>query len=260
MEYWRESEWKLGLFIACGIVLFSVLIFTISNLEFFNKGYEVRVLFKFANGIEEGAPARLAGVKVGEVKKVKIIYDYKDESPIVEVDLNIQEDVRIRQGASVLVSTLGLLGEKYVEILPGTKEKPLLQNGDVIIGYNSVPLAKLSDLGYQIALKLDRTIDALQNIFVKGDQKEDIKTTLRNLKDLSLNLNSLVLDTDETMKKINSGEGTLGRLISQEELYDEFLAFVKDIKRNPWKLLHRPRRSELNKLNKEGNKGYINSK
>ena len=260
MEYWRESEWKLGLFIACGIVLFSVLIFTISNLEFFNKGHEIRVLFKFANGVEEGAPVRLAGVKVGEVEKVKIIYDYKDESPIVEVDLNIRKDVRIRQDASVLVSTLGLLGEKYVEILPGTKEKPLLKDGDVIIGYNSVPLAKLSDLGYQIALKLDRTIDALQDIFVKEDQKEDIETTLRNLKDLSFNLNSLVLDTDETMKKINSGRGTLGQLISEEELYDEFLAFVKDIKRNPWKLLHRPRKSELKELNKEGNQGYLYSK
>ncbi len=260
MEYWRESEWKLGLFIACGIVLFSVLIFTISNLEFFNKGHEIRALFKFANGVEEGAPVRLAGVKVGEVEKVKIIYDYKDESPIVEVDLNIRKDVRIRQDASVLVSTLGLLGEKYVEILPGTKEKPLLKDGDVIIGYNSVPLAKLSDLGYQIALKLDRTIDALQDIFVKEDQKEDIETTLRNLKDLSFNLNSLVLDTDETMKKINSGRGTLGQLISEEELYDEFLAFVKDIKRNPWKLLHRPRKSELKELNKEGNQGYLYSK
>jgi len=247
MEYWRSSEWKLGLFIACGIVLFSALIFTISNLEFFNKGYKVRVLFKFANGVEEGAPARLAGVKVGEVKKVKIIYDYKDESPIVEVDLNIQKDVRIKQDASVLVSTLGLLGEKYIEILPGTKEKPLLKDGDVIIGYNSVPLAKLSDLGYQIALKLDRTIDALQNMFVKEEQRENIEVTLHNIRDLSSNLNSLVLDTDETVKKINSGEGTLGRLINE-------------VKRNPWKLLHRPRRSELKKLNKEGNRGYLYSK
>ncbi|MDP8233632.1 MAG: MlaD family protein [Candidatus Saelkia tenebricola] len=259
MEYWRNSEWRLGLFIACGLVLFGALVFTISNLTFFDRGYEVRVLFRFASGVEEGAPVRLAGVKVGEVKNVKIVYDFEDEYPLVEVHLNIQENVRIRQDASILISTLGLLGEKYVEILPGTKEKPLIESRDIVIGYDTVPLAKLSDLGYQIALKLDQTIDVLREIFVEEEQKKDIKITLNNIKDLSANLNNLVLETDVVMKRINRGEGTLGQLISEEELYDDFLAFVKDIKRNPWKLLRKTKSSNQDDVDENGNKGYLYS-
>ncbi len=256
MEYIRKSEWKLGLFIAGGIVFFGALVFTISNLSFFQKGYEIRVLFRFASGIDSGAPVRLAGVKVGEVKNIKIIYDPGDEVPAIELVLYIKEGVRMRQNADVLISTLGLLGEKYVEILPGTTEKPLLKNGDIIVGHDSVPLARIADLTYQIAQKLDQAIDAFREIFVKEEQKKDIKLTLRNISDLSSNMNDLVLNTDKIMQQINSGEGTMGKLIYDELLYREALDLVGEVKRNPWKLLRKTK--EVKKDDPvSGNQGYF---
>jgi len=255
MEYWRRTEWRLGLFISGGIVLFSLFIFLITNLRIFQKTYEVRVLFRYASGIDVGAPVRLAGVQIGEVKRVRIIYDPQDERPIVEVDLDVQQGVRIRQNAVVLINTLGILGEKYVEILPGTKDKPLVHAGDVIIGRDSVPLAQLADLGYQIARKLDRTIDGLREIFVTEKSKKNLKITLDNMKELSENLNKLVKDTDEAVVKLKEGEGTIGRFLSDPTLYNEMLELVRDIKKHPWKLLRKPRKSELDE--NAGNKGYI---
>lgn len=254
MEYWRKTEWRLGLFIAGGIVLFAILIFTISNIEFFQTGYEVRVLFRFANGIEPGAPVRLAGVKVGEVKQVKVISYPQDEIPMVEVDLDIQNRIRIHQDARILINTLGLLGEKYVEILPGTKDKPLVKEGDVLVGQDSIPLAQVADLGYQIAQKLSKTIDALEDIFLEEKGVDDIRTILENIKKLSQNLNQLALDTDKLIEKANRGEGTLGKLLNDETLYNEILELVRDIKRHPWKLLKKPR---VSRREKEGNQGYI---
>ncbi len=181
MEYWRKSEWRLGLFISCGIVLFGALIFTISNLNFFQKGYDLRVLFNFASGIESGAPVRLAGVEVGEVKNVKIIYNPEDEAPLVEVDLLIEKGVLIRQNANILISTLGLLGEKYVEILPGDKSRDLAKEGDILVGYDAIPMAKLSDLVYQIAQKLDQTIDTISDVFVKEENKQDLEEIIGNM-------------------------------------------------------------------------------
>lgn len=254
MEYWRKSEWKLGLFIAGGIVLFGVLLFTITNLNFFHKGYEIRVLFRFASGVESGAPVRLAGVKVGEVKLVKIIYDPEYETPIVEVDLDIQDNVRIRQDARIIINTLGLLGEKYVEILPGTTEKPLVKHGDILVGHDTVPMAQIADLGYQIAQKLNRTIDALENIFVEERSKNEIKTTVSDIKKISYNLNALIVDTNKLIERINKGEGTLGKLLYDDTLYNELLEFVRDIKRQPWKLLRKPRGAKEVII---GNQGYI---
>ncbi|HEO63858.1 MAG TPA: MCE family protein [Candidatus Omnitrophica bacterium] len=255
MEYWRRSEWRLGVFISFGIVLFGALVFTISNINFFYKGYEVRALFRFASGIETGAPVRLAGVKVGEVKSVKIIYDPEDEAPLVEVDLIINSNVLIRQNANVLISTLGLLGEKYVEILPGDKSKPLLRDGDFIIGYDSIPIAKLSDLAYQIAQKLDKTIDSLKDIFSEEENRQNLKQTLSNVKILSANLNDLILETNKMAVRISNGDGTLGRLFSDDTLYEEILAIVRDIKRHPWKLIRKTRITEPD--DDAGNRGYI---
>lgn len=254
MEYWRRTEWRLGLFISGGIVLFSIFIFTITNLNIFHKTYEVRVLFRYASGIDVGAPVRLAGVQVGEVKRVKIVYDPQDERPIVEVDLDINQDVKIRQNAVVLINTLGILGEKYVEILPGTKDTPLVLNGDVLIGRDSIPLAQLADLGYQIAMKLDNTIDGLREIFISEESRESLKTTIKNLKELSENLNKLVKDTNDAVIKLKEGKGTIGKFLSDSTLYNEMLELVRDIKRHPWKLLRKPRDTELEE---EGNKGYI---
>jgi phospholipid/cholesterol/gamma-HCH transport system substrate-binding protein len=256
MEYWRKSEWRLGLFIACGIVIFGALIFTISNINLFQKGYDLKVLFNFANGIDNGAPVRLAGVKVGEVKSVKIIYDPESEAPFVELHLIIKEGVLIRQNASVLISTLGLLGERYVEILPGDKSRKLVKEGDILIGRDSVPMAELSELAFQIAKKLDQTIDAVSDIFVKEENKQDIKEIVRNIKTLTANLDRLAIDADEVITRINTGEGTVGKLLSEDLLYQEILSIVRDIKRNPWKLLRKTRSSSDTSLD-EGNRGYL---
>ena len=256
MEYWRKSEWKLGLFISCGIVLFGALIFTISNLSFFQRGYDLRVLFNFVNGIENGAPVRLAGVEVGEVKNVKIIYDPDDEKPLVEVDLLIEEGVLIRQNANILISTLGLLGEKYVEIFPGDKSRALVREGDILVGYDTVPMAKLSDLIYQIARKLDQTIDSMSNIFAKEENKQDLEEIIRNMKSLAANLDKLTINADDMIARVNKGEGTVGKLLSEDVLYYEILSLVRDVKRNPWKLLRKTKSSSDDSLD-EGNQGYL---
>jgi phospholipid/cholesterol/gamma-HCH transport system substrate-binding protein len=242
MNYYEKSEWKLGLFIAGGIVLFLLLIFALGSLKLLERGYEVKVLFRFANGIDVGAPVRLAGVKIGEVKNVRIIYSPQDEKPLVELTLKIRKDTKIRQNATVLINILGLLGEKYVEILPGSTKALLLKNGDVIIGHDSIPLAKLSDFGYEIAKKLDETIDSIKDIISGEENKESIQTTLHNFKNLTANLNNLILDSDQLVEKINNGEGTIGKLLVDDTLYKDLEEFVKDIKTHPWKLLRKPRR------------------
>lgn len=241
MQYYQRSEWKLGLFIAGGIVFFLLLIFAVGSLKLLERGYEVKVLFRFANGINIGAPVRLAGVEIGEVKNVQIIYSPGDDKPLVELTLMIKKGAKIRQNATVIINTLGLLGEKYVEILPGSKDVPLLKNGDVIIGKDSVPIAKITDLGYEIACKLNETIDSIRRIITTEDSQEKIRSTISNLKILTDNLNELILDTDQLIKKINKGEGTIGKLVSDDSLYRELEDFIRDIKAHPWKLFKRPR-------------------
>ncbi|NQT32987.1 MAG: MCE family protein, partial [Candidatus Omnitrophica bacterium] len=68
-------EARVGLFIGLGIFLMFLLVFSISDIYFLKKGYEIRVTFDYVNGITENSPVRLAGVNVGEVRNINIFYD-----------------------------------------------------------------------------------------------------------------------------------------------------------------------------------------
>ena len=205
MENTREFEFKVGIFILIGIAILFLIVFSVGDINVSKTGYKVRVLFNFAGGIGGTAPIRYAGVGVGQVQGIRVIYDEKEKKTKAELTAWINDSVRIENDSVVTINTLGLLGEKYLEIFPGTAGKPYLKNNDTIIGKDPVPMEKVTE-----------------------------------------NLASLSDSIKEILDKLNKGEGTLGKLLSKDEVYDDlkattgnFKAFSEDIRRHPWKLLAR---------------------
>ena len=78
-------ELKVGIFIFIGIVILAVIVFSIGNFYTLKRGYELNVLFSFANGISVGAPVRYAGVEVGEVQDIEVYFDEKENVPMVRL-------------------------------------------------------------------------------------------------------------------------------------------------------------------------------
>ena len=114
-----KIEFKVGLFVFVGLILLGVFVLSIGGFKTWTSGYKVRFSFNFVNGVKLGAPVRFAGLDVGQVKKLKLVFDQQDQKPKIEVLCWLKKDVRIPEDSSVWVNTLGLLGEKYIEIMPG---------------------------------------------------------------------------------------------------------------------------------------------
>ena len=110
----------------------------------FEKGYRVRASFGFANGIAESAPVRLAGIDVGDIEKIEISYDEEAGRTRVLLHARITRDVRIEKDAIARINTLGLLGEKYLEIMPGTGEAGFLEDGGCLIGEDPIAVETLT--------------------------------------------------------------------------------------------------------------------
>jgi len=199
MDSVKTFEVKVGLFIMIGITILFLIVFSVGEINFSKTGYRIKVLFGFANGIGGTAPVRLAGVGVGQVQGIKIIRDEKTGQTKAEVTVWINDKTRIEDDAVVTINTLGLLGEKYLEIFPGTPGNPALKNNGVITGKDPVPMEKFTE-------------------------------TLANLTD-SVNV---------IVEKIRKGEGTIGKLLMDQAVYDNLEAFTADIKKHPWKLLVKP--------------------
>ena len=157
----REShlELKVGSFVLLALAGMSYFIFSVSNLSLFEKGRPLQAVFGFANGLKEAAPVRLAGVEAGLVKNMEVFTDANDDQRTkVRVTMWIKEGVEIPVDSKVTINQLGLLGEKYVEIMPGTSTE-FFKAGTVVVGFDPVPMEKISERVYALTEKMERTID-----------------------------------------------------------------------------------------------------
>lgn len=221
METTKAFEIKVGAFILAGVVIGFLIIFSIGDINLSKAGYKIAVKFDFASGIGNAAPVRLSGVGVGRVDGVNIVYSDKEKRSHAEVHAWIQSDAKIEEDARITINTLGLLGEKYLEIYPGTPGASLVKDGAVLIGHDPVVMEKLTE----------------------------------NLVALSNSVTTVV-------KRLELGEGTIGKLLVEDGVYDDlrsmmgnfkdfsvdlrstganFKDFSEDLKKHPWKLLSRPR-------------------
>ncbi len=350
-------EFKVGLFTIIALLLLFVFIFTQTKKGQW-RGYEIGVTFDYIGGLDIGAPVRLSGVRVGEVRSIEIL---SEPMPKVLIKLRLKRDVKIGKNSRITIRTLGIIGEKYVEILPSS-EKEYISKGEIVEGVNPLSLEKFVTIGQDAIFNLNSILTDIKkltsDVKVQKNIREILKetsiaskqmnTVLRQLKTLSVsinktnkeirkvikenspkiakvldNTNTLVLtskseiektmgeirkfaETGKDVKKaiaklenttdkintffeklqsegliaqimqdkdflaqlkteveylqnitlklsettdnvnsilsyINEGKGSIGKFVKSDQLYNEVLDFVKDIKAHPWKLFIRKR-------------------
>lgn len=199
MEDTKIFELKVGIFIMIGIAVLFIIVFSIGDINLVKRGYHIKVDFNFVDGIGGSAPVRLAGVGVGQIDGLKIYFNEKESKMKAQLNAWIKEGVKVDENAIATINTLGFMGEKYLEISPGTGTD-FLKDGDVLVGKDPASVNK---------------------IFEK----------LGNLTD-SVNV---------VVARLKNGEGTVGKLLTDDSIFNNLEAFTEDIKNNPWKLLNKPR-------------------
>ena len=190
-----KLELKVGIFVFVGLIILVLFILSIGGLKTWSSGYRINLNFNFVNGVKVGAPVRFAGVDVGEVKKVSLEFIPQENRSKVHLEVWIRNIIKIPVDSTVWVNILGLLGEKYVEIIPGTDYANCLKIDDSLVGIDPLPIHQLFK-----------------------------------------NAESILSNLDEGIAKIKNKEGSLGKLIYNDAIYNELEALVTDIRKNPWKL------------------------
>ena len=144
-------ELRVGVFVVVALACLTLLVFKAGDF-YLKPGYTVRFLFDFVSGIDKGCPVRLAGVSVGEVTEVHVIRG-SDNKTQVELLAWIAKGAVIEDDAEVRINSMGLLGEKYVEILPGKNSQNPLSNGGVLTGKTPVVLERITESGERLIHK-----------------------------------------------------------------------------------------------------------
>ncbi len=142
MQHESGIEYKVGLLMVGAVFLFAAFVFVLGHFSL-SGGYTVYVDYDFSGNVQAGAPVKVSGITVGRVKDVEFKggkYDAKEQRRVqVRVELWIEDRARdsIRSDAEFFINTAGVLGEQYVEIVPGKNwDAPPLAAGKVIVGVN----------------------------------------------------------------------------------------------------------------------------
>jgi len=245
MQQRLSLEIKVGVFIMTGVALLVVFLFAIGDLAtYFQPGYGLWVVFDSANGIGRGSPVQYAGVEVGKVEDVRIIYPDDHSMPHVELLVRLPRHVMVRTDDEVSISTFGLLGEKYLEISPGPGEGKVLKPGENLLGKPPVSTEQVIERSNEVLSELKRTLEGLNSLVGDPEARIFLKETLQEARDATRNWRVLGERLNMVMFHTESGQGSLGKLLFEEDLYQRMVAFVEDLRAHPWKLLVRPRRQE----------------
>jgi len=223
-------ELKVGAFVMMAVIALTFFIISVSDLSIFEKGRHFQVIFGFASGLREAAPVRLAGVEVGIVKKLQVFVDESDgKKTKARVNVWIKDEIAIPADSKITINQLGILGEKYLEIIPGISTD-VVKDDSVIIGHDPVPIEKITEQVAVLMVKLETTVDSVNNGILTDKNKKSLEDALAGFG---------AVGTD-----LKEGRGTLGKLLTDESIYNNLDDLTSDLKGNPWKLLYRPKSKE----------------
>lgn len=215
-------RFRVGLVVL--IALFAVMIgvFMVGKrANLFRKKFPYETLFDSASGLVPGNPVRLNGVTVGNVLEVILSPDPANRTVRVVYDVDRRAAPRIRKGTRAAIKTIGLLGDKYVELEGGTAEEPEVDIGGSIPAAPGAGIEKLLEGGGDLVADLSGIARSLKNILARTEQGKGFLGALTSDSEestrLGNNLNGSLLALSGILRKVEAGNGIVGRLLVDEK-------------------------------------------
>jgi phospholipid/cholesterol/gamma-HCH transport system substrate-binding protein len=257
-------ETKVGIFTLSGLVILAVGILILGDIQV-KQQWQINIMFDNAEGLPDKGPVKVAGVEVGKVHKITLA----GERARVTVRLN--KEVEVHRDAHAAIASTGLIGTKYVDLDLGTPAAPLLKEKDTIEGESGYTFddvmkelrtffkddgktGSLADNFKVTVANLRHVSEALDKALGQQDQKlSEIVANVRDLsahaKHISMNLDEITTDhkmdmgvalekirsiterMDELLAKVQRGEGTVGKLISDEQMGNDLKSAFTEVKK-----------------------------
>jgi phospholipid/cholesterol/gamma-HCH transport system substrate-binding protein len=229
------SQLKVGLVIVLAVIgVLAAILNLDEGLGLFTHRTPVRAELDDSQGLKVGAPVRMSGVAIGNVKRIAI----NGERGKVELDFTVATDIRplLRQDATVVVRPMGLLGDKYLDILPGSARLPVLPIGSVLMGRGETDLSSFAGSAGATLTTVNQTLQDLQALLTglregKGTVGKLVASAdlYNHSTELIEKIGAISDQTSQLLTKIERGEGTVGKLVTDRAFYDRANAAVEGL-------------------------------
>ena len=272
MRNQRVLNFRVGLFVLITLSLFVLILFFLTGEQrFYEKSYTLTTSFTNTAGLIKGAAVRLSGVRIGAVTDIEFTPNPVGDK-VIMVRMKISRDgmSRINPDAKATIRTEGLLGDKFIEVIPGV-EKPMAKLPDSLDIESQTPIEFASIIGQSGDLlaniiSISESLDKIVKAFGQEENINNISKTLASLrasseaiqknleaiehndgilntmiygeKDKSgksdenalIKLNKAVTKLDNMLSQIDKGDGTLHDLVYNKELSSDINSTVANLK------------------------------
>lgn len=215
---------KVGAFVFIGLFLAGAIIFGVNSWRFLRHGYEIELIFESASGVLIGAPVKFAGVEVGEVIDLKVERDETSALPKVRVRIWMPSDLTVREDDQAWIGILGLLGEKYVEILPGSGEGRILQTGDRLIGTGIVSELEFTQRVSRTLTGLDAVMAGSLELLNDKELPDRLISALAEAEELSGRLKQTAREADQLLGQLDSLSSQTSKTLERMHTWTPWIA------------------------------------
>lgn len=196
----KNYKIRLGLFVTAGIILFFLAIFVIGKQKnLFDPVFEVKANFQNVSGLQVGNAVRFSGINVGTVDQIKILND-----STVQVSMLVKKDVQkfIKEDSEAGIGSEGIIGDKLVVLSRGGSSNKVIKEGQLISSTEPIETDAIME---SLQMTADNAAIATEEIA-------------------------------EIMTKVNSGKGSLGKLINDDSMAKDLDATMTNLKTSTKKL------------------------
>jgi phospholipid/cholesterol/gamma-HCH transport system substrate-binding protein len=220
------TELRVGILVIMSFALLAVAIFYVSGQSgFFVRRYTVQAFFQNANNLRSGAEVSLEGVTIGNVSTVAVS---KEADPMKAVVAVMKLDERykniIRTDSKVSISTIGLLGDSKIDITRGTEAGMVIEDGGTLQGGEEGDIRRIVQGANDVVANFQVLSEDFKKITERIDRGEGTLGKFLTDTEIYDNANNITKELNTLVRDARTGPGTMGRLISDDDLYKKFMA------------------------------------
>ncbi|MEW6602166.1 MAG: MlaD family protein [Nitrospirota bacterium] len=230
-DYVKQHRWaklRVGIVITVSLITVLLAVMFAGNIEkLFTPKVMIYAMVRDVKGLRDGSPVWFSGVEIGSVKHIKFT---AGQQVRVAMTIDAESLKFLKKDSDANIMTLGLLGDKYVEITPGSHEAEGLVAGDAIAGKTQTEIQDVVQASQDSIAKISDFVSKLEEILVKIEKGKG--TVSRFIQDPAVyeNLKEGINQLTVLVRKIEGGEGTAGRLLNEDALYSDLASSAEDIK------------------------------
>ncbi len=217
----------MGLLVIFAVSTLCVLIFLMSGTAgIFTKKLTLYLYQDNAGGIRVGAPVRLQGVDIGNVTGISVVAGRQADPVQIKMKVSSKFQTLVHKGATATLATAGVLGETFVDIDSRAAKGPQIQDGDTLTARDSPQIEDVVRASQSTLQNIDVLLQRTDRIIAYIESGQGSIGKLIYDQEMYNRLNTTLTEVQGMVNQLSSGKGSIGKLLNDDELYNKANASV----------------------------------